>query len=200
MGYRWRDILIGIVILAAIAGAIWMGLDKDDGTEEAVEQRQTEGTKEEPSGETTKAAGEEQPEEGFQAPDFTLNTLDGDKVTLSKNEGKPSLINLWASWCPPCKMEMPYLQKAYEKYGDQVNFRMVNLTSLDNKDKMIDYLKEEKFTFPVLLDETGKVGQKYMAFAIPQTYIVDEKGQVIHKITRTMTEEQLEEIMKELTS
>ncbi len=65
---------------------------------------------------------------------------------------------------------------------------------------MIDYIKDEKFTFPVLLDETGEVGEKYMAFAIPQTYIVDEKGQVIQKITRTMTEEQLEEIMKELTS
>lgn len=95
---------------------------------------------------------------------------------------------------------MPHLQKAYEKYGDQVNFHMVNLTSLDNKDKMIDYIKDGKYTFPVLMDETGKVGEKYMAFSIPQTYIVDEKGQVIQKIMGAMTEEQLEEIMRELTS
>ncbi|GGA32408.1 thioredoxin [Kroppenstedtia guangzhouensis] len=206
MGNRWRNILIGIVILAAVAGAVWTAMDKSEGEDKTATDSNEQGkagvTKEEQSGDKRKAGGirEERAEEGFQAPDFTLNTLEGKKVTLSKNEGKPSLVNLWASWCPPCKVEMPHLQKAYEKYGDQVNFHMVNLTSLDNKDTMIDYIKDEKFTFPVLLDETGEVGEKYMAFSIPQTYIVDEKGQVIQKITGAMTEEQLEEIMKELTS
>lgn len=206
MGHRWRNVLIGIVILAAIAGAIWKATDPGEDTEKAATDHSEQGkagvAKEEKSGETRKtgATREMRSEEGFQAPDFTLNTLEGKKVTLSKNGGKPSLVNLWASWCPPCKVEMPHLQKAYEKYGDQVNFHMVNLTSLDNKDKMIDYIKDGKYTFPVLMDETGKVGEKYMAFSIPQTYIVDEKGQVIQKIMGAMTEEQLEEIMRELTS
>lgn len=204
----WRNFLIGAVILAAIAGAVWTAVDKDGGTE----QRATSGTgekgkddsakgsegKEEPSGK--KAERDERPEEGFQAPDFTLDTLEGKTVTLSKNGGKPSLVNLWASWCPPCKEEMPHLQKAYEEYGDQVNFHMVNLTSQDSRDKMVEYVKGEEFTFPVLLDPKGEVGEQYMAFSIPQTYIVDEQGQVIRKITGAMTEEQLEEIMKELTS
>lgn len=197
MGYRsrWVNILVVVVILAAIGGAVWMTMDKEDDQDQATSSDQ--GTKE--TEEQAGATREKQSEEGFQAPDFTLKTLEGETVTLSKNDGKPSLINLWASWCPPCKVEMPHLQEAYEKYGDQVNFHMVNLTSLDNKDKMVKYIKDEKYTFPVLLDETGKVGEEYMAFSIPQTYIVDENGQVIEKITGAMTKEQLEEIMKDLT-
>src|SRR5690606_25688570 len=128
-------------------------------------------------------ARDQQAAKRFQAPDFTLKTLEGEEVTLSENDGKPSIINLWASWCPPCKVEMPHIQEAYEKYGDQVHFHMVNLTSLDNKKKMKKYVKKEQFTFPILLDETGEVGEKYQAFSIPQTYVVNEKGEVIQKIT-----------------
>lgn len=200
MGYRWRNILVVVVILAAIGGAVWTAMDKGDSQDQASsdDKKSTKATED---GENKQAGAtrDQQSEEGFQAPDFTLKTLEGETVTLSKNDGKPSLVNLWASWCPPCKVEMPHLQKAYEKYGDQVNFHMVNLTSLDNKDKMVKYIKDEKYTFPVLLDETGKVGEEYMAFSIPQTYIVDENGQVIEKITGAMTKEQLEEIMKDLT-
>ncbi|OYD08098.1 TlpA family protein disulfide reductase [Paludifilum halophilum] len=207
MGNRlfWRNLLIAVVILGAVAGSIWAS-----GGQNASEQKASESDRSTPAQEsesqTNPQKGAKGPNrdqraaEGFQAPDFTLKTLKGDEVTLSEAGGKPTLINLWASWCPPCKVEMPHIQEAYEKYGEQVNFRMVNLTSLDDKEKMKQYVKKEKFTFPILLDESGEVGEKYQAFSIPQTYIVNEKGEVIQKITGAMTEEQLQEIMKELTS
>ncbi len=94
MGNRWRNILIGIVILAAIAGAVWTAMDKSEGEDKTAtdsnEQGKAEVTKEEQSGDNRKAGGirEERAEEGFQAPDFTLNTLDGDKVTSVQKRGK----------------------------------------------------------------------------------------------------------------
>lgn len=119
MGHRWRNVLIGIVILAAIAGAIWKATDPGEDTEKAATDHSEQGkagvAKEEKSGETRKtgATREVRSEEGFQAPDFTLNTLEGKKVTLSKNGGSP----LWstcgrlgvrrARWrCPTCRKPM----------------------------------------------------------------------------------------------
>ncbi|PTX65074.1 peroxiredoxin [Melghirimyces profundicolus] len=196
MGYRsiWRNILVAVVIVAAVAGAVWTAADRGDQDQTASDSPSSGQVKQ---GESSR---DEQASEGFRAPDFTLKTLDGKTVRLSDNGGKPSIINLWASWCPPCKVEMPHIQEAYEKYGDRVNFYMVNLTSLDNKDKMKKYVEKEGFTFPVLLDETGEVGERYQAFSIPQTYVVSEKGEIIEKIAGAMSKEQLEEMMKKLTS
>ncbi len=112
-------------------------------------------------------------------------------MELAKNGGKPSFINIWASWCPPCKVEMPHIQEAYEKYGDRVNFLMVNLTETDDLDKMKDYLSTEGYTFPVLLDEKGEVADRYGVISIPVTYAVDDKGVIIHKQMGAMTRGQI---------
>ncbi|QKG84796.1 TlpA family protein disulfide reductase [Kroppenstedtia pulmonis] len=201
----WRNLAILIVVVAAIGGAVYMGLPKGDSSDqESAKEDQSkkvesgiEPEKKSPSQPGKRDTG---PQETFQAPDFTLKTLDGKTVTLSENDGKPSVINIWASWCPPCKVEMPYFQKAYDKHQDQVNFLMVNLTANDSIDKAKSYLEKENYTFPVLLDETGEVAMDYQAFAIPQTYVVNEKGEIIHRITGSITQTQLDEIMKDLTS
>ncbi|MBA4601929.1 TlpA family protein disulfide reductase [Thermoactinomyces mirandus] len=187
---NWRNLLIGILIVIAVGGAFWTANSgKGDSPNQTTSSRT----------EQASVQRDESPQEKMKAPDFTLQTLDGKTVQLSKNGGKPSLINFWASWCPPCKVEMPYIQKAYEKYGNQVNFMMVNLTAMDDKAKMEQFLKEGSYDFPVLLDETGKVGEMYQAFSIPTTYIVDENGIIINHIMGAMSESQLTEIMEKIS-
>lgn len=196
----WRNAVIGAVIVIAVAGAIWV--NGSEGKHSTSSPSPSE-SRPAPSGPDRTASPadhrEERPEEGFTAPDFTLRTLDGKTVELAQNDGKPTLINFWASWCPPCKEEMPHIQKAYEKYGDRVRFLMVNLTALDDRENMERYIRRENFTFPVLLDETGEVGKRYNTFSIPQTYIVNEKGEIVRKIVGAMSKDQLEEIMRQLT-
>lgn len=185
---NWRNWLIGAVIVIAVGGALWTAnSDKGDSP--------TDSSRTEPAS----VQRDESPQENMKAPDFTLKTLDGKAAELGKNNGKPTIINFWASWCPPCKVEMPYIQKAYEKYGDRVNFMMVNLTAMDDKEKMEQFLKEGGYSFPVLLDETGKVGEMYQAFSIPVTYIVDENGFIIKHVMGAMSEGQLTEIMEKIS-
>lgn len=187
---NWRNLLIGTIIVIAIGGALWTAnAGKGDSSNQTDSSRT----------EQTSVQRDEAPQEEMKAPDFTLKTLDGNTVELSKNSGKPTMINFWASWCPPCKVEMPYIQKAYEKYGDQVNFMMVNLTAMDDKAKMKQFLKEGGYNFPVLLDETGEVSEMYQAFSIPMTYIVDENGIIISRIMGAMSEGQLTEIMEKIS-
>src|SRR5690625_3123196 len=100
---RGKNVWVGIVIILLIVGAVFMNQSREG-------QQQT-ATAVEPDRDV-------KPQEGFAAPDFTLQSLSGETVQLYENNGKPSLINFWASWCPPCKVEMPDLQEAYDTYGD----------------------------------------------------------------------------------
>ncbi|SMO48515.1 TlpA family protein disulfide reductase [Melghirimyces algeriensis] len=195
----WRNLLVGLVILAAVGGAIWASMDKNEqqtsGSETSGEEQKKDP---EQKKETKKPVREEKAAEGFRAPDFTLETLEGKSVTLSQNDGKPSLINFWASWCGPCRVEMPHLQEAYDQYKDQVNFIMVN--TQDKELGMKTFLEDNGYTFPVVVDQTEEVSQKYSIFNIPQTFIVNSEGEITKRIMGSMSKEQLEEIMEELTS
>lgn len=139
-------------------------------------------------------------ERGMAAQDFELETLTGEQVRLYENDGKPTLINFWASWCPPCKIEMPYLQDAYDKYGEDINFMMVDLTFNDNFDNMTSYIEESGYTFPIPLDMTGDVTQAYQTLVIPTTFIVDSEGIITHKVQGSMTEDYIQKMMKEATN
>lgn len=198
-----RNGLIFLVIVIAVIGAIWVGGNKEEtgNGPPAVEtpEESAEQSEELPSSSSQEASDVEQPQKGFRAPNFKLKTLDGKTVELADNGGKPSFINIWASWCPPCKVEMPHIQEAYEKYGDRINFHMVNLTVSDDKNKMKEYLSSEGFTFPVLLDEKGDVADRYGVLSIPMTFAVDEKGVIVHKQMGAMSREQIFDLMEQLT-
>jgi thiol-disulfide isomerase/thioredoxin len=117
------------------------------------------------------------PREGFLAPDFTLDTLDGKKVTLSELRGKIVIINLWATWCPPCRAEMPALENAYEQYKDsEVIILGLNVTNQDSEKDIPPFLKEFGLTFPILLDRDGSVSTLYQLKALPTTYFVNREG------------------------
>jgi peroxiredoxin len=117
------------------------------------------------------------PREGFLAPDFTLDTLDGKKVALSELRGKIVIINLWATWCPPCRAEMPALENAYEQYKDsEVIVLGLNVTNQDSEKDIPPFVKEFGLTFPILLDRDGSVSTLYQLKALPTTYFVNREG------------------------
>lgn len=135
--------------------------------------------------------------EGAVAPDFELSTLDGQKIKLSDYRGKKVILNFWATWCPPCKAEMPHMEKFYKENKDKnVEILAVNLTNMDKGIEEVKvFVKEYGLTFPIPLDEEGIAGTTYQAFTIPTSYILDEKGVITKKIVGPMDEK----MMKELT-
>lgn len=117
------------------------------------------------------------PQKGFAAPDFSLTDTNGNTVTLSELRGQAVLINLWASWCPPCRAEMPAMQRAYADYANQgFTILAVNLTDQDSRAAALDFAAEHALTFPILFDETGEVGQLYASSALPTSFFVDSNG------------------------
>lgn len=117
------------------------------------------------------------PKQGFLAPDFSLPTIDGDPITLSELRGKPVLINFWASWCPPCRIEMPAIQNVYDDYKDQDFVVLaVNTTYQDNLDDAITFAQNLKLTFPILLDKDGNAANLYEVRALPTTFFIDANG------------------------
>ena len=117
------------------------------------------------------------PREGFLAPDFTLDTLQGENVTLSDLRGKIVLINLWATWCPPCRAEMPALENAYKQYKDsEVIILGLNVTNQDSEKDIPPFVNEFGLTFPILLDRDGSVSALYQLKGLPTTFFVNRAG------------------------
>lgn len=117
------------------------------------------------------------PQAGFQAPDFTLTSLSSESITLSELRGHPILVNLWASWCGPCRTEMPAIQRVYDQYREQGFVVLaVNATLQDSTQAANAFVDEFGFTFPVLLDVDGRVASLYRLRAFPSSYFVDANG------------------------
>ena len=134
-----------------------------------------------PPGSTT-SGSIQVPQEGFQAPDFSLSTLDGEEFALSEFRGRAILVNFWATWCPPCRSEMPAMQQVYMDYGtDEFVILAINSTYQDQSDKVEAFINEGGLTFPVLLDITGEVSNRYQVHSMPTSFFIDPEG-VINEI------------------
>jgi cytochrome c biogenesis protein CcmG/thiol:disulfide interchange protein DsbE len=117
------------------------------------------------------------PRQGFSAPDFSLQTPGGETYTLADLRGKPVLINLWTSWCPPCRAEMPALERVYKEYRDQgFEILAVNSTSQDNQQDAVSFAEELGLTFPILLDPTGEISHLYQLSSLPTSFFVGKDG------------------------
>ncbi|MBI3360074.1 MAG: TlpA family protein disulfide reductase [Chloroflexi bacterium] len=117
------------------------------------------------------------PREGFPAPDFTLDTLDGATATLSAFRGQVVIVNLWASWCGPCRAEMPAIQELYVANRQRgLAVLAVNGTFQDSEADARAFAQKYGLTFPILLDRDGAVSRRYLLRALPSTFFVDRRG------------------------
>ena len=128
------------------------------------------------------------------AKDFTVYTDEGEAARLISLRGKPAVINFFASWCGPCKMEMPYFDEAYKTYGDQITFMMVDLCAYgnDTKENAKKLVADGGWTFPVYFDTEGSAVQAYSVRSMPTTIFVSAEGELVGKQVGAMTQEQLQ--------
>ncbi|MBQ4630750.1 MAG: TlpA family protein disulfide reductase [Clostridia bacterium] len=115
------------------------------------------------------------------APDFTVYDADGNTVKLSDFKGTPVVVNFWASWCGPCKSEMPDFESAYQKYGNEICFLIVNMTdgSRETVENASAYINEKGYTFPVFFDSDMSAAYAYTVSSIPASYFIDKDGNLV---------------------
>ncbi len=113
------------------------------------------------------------------APDFSLQSLDGSTVRLSDLKGQVVLINFWATWCAPCREEMPLLDAIYQKYN-RLGVELLGINVEEDASGAQEYLNETPVTFPILFDPDGRVSKQYQVKAMPSTILVDRHGNVRH--------------------
>lgn len=130
--------------------------------------------------------------------DFVVVDENGEERTLQSFIGKPIVLNFWASWCPPCKAELPDFQDAYEKYGTQVEFVMVNLTDgvRETEDVAKDYMNTNGYTLPVYFDINQDAVNAYSIYSIPTTYFINKDGEMVTSVKGMIDSETLEEDIK----
>ncbi len=117
------------------------------------------------------------------APDFTVYDENGNPHKLSDYFGKPIVLNFWASWCPPCKAEMPEFNEKYKELGDEIQFLMVNVTYGDVFQDAVDHIQQQGYQFPVLYDHTGEAAYTYQVEGIPVTYFINAEGVLVtHRV------------------
>ncbi len=189
-----------MALIALLVGIVVVNIIQDVRENDEIEAAQEEFL--------TQSQTEEQTSEGLKngdvPPDFELETLEGASVKLSDYKGKKVILNFWASWCPPCKAEMPHMENYYKTKAKQQNTEIlaVNLTNAErggNVNKKVEnFIEEYDLTFTVPLDESGEIGKTYGAFTIPTTYMIDTNGKIHTKIIGPMDEETIEKIVSEM--
>ncbi|HSL28459.1 MAG TPA: TlpA disulfide reductase family protein [Anaerolineales bacterium] len=119
------------------------------------------------------------PQKDFLAPDFSLNTTDGKAVRLSDLRGQAVLINLWATWCPPCREEMPSIEEVYQEYQDEgFTVLAVNMTYQDDPLRVVPFVEEQGLSFPILLDDSGVMAHAYQMRSLPSSYFIRRDGTI----------------------
>jgi cytochrome c biogenesis protein CcmG/thiol:disulfide interchange protein DsbE len=115
--------------------------------------------------------------EGFKAPDFELEDVQSNLIDLQQFRGQVVLLNLWASWCTPCRAEMPAMEAVYQSLRDQgFTVLAINMSSQDDINQAIGFMNETGITFPVLFDTEGEVERAYSLQALPTSFFIDQKG------------------------
>lgn len=170
-----------------------------DSTDNTVEDRETD------SSNTSETSKEETSIPAF---DFTLTDQYGKEHTLSDYKGKVVFLNFWATWCPPCKKEMPDIEELYQEYNlnqDEVVFLGVaNPSSLEypnnqdgTEDEIIQFLDDNGYSFPTLFDKTGEVLYDYYISAFPTTFMIDKEGNIVGYVPGMMTREIMESVIEQ---
>jgi len=175
-----RNILIGAVGIAALAGIAYLA---------TLPAAPTVSTSADAA---DIAALEIAPSQGALAPDFSLFNLDGEQITLSELRGRPVMINLWATWCAPCRIEMPHIQDRFERYAGE-GFLVLAVDFDEPAGIVADFRDELGLTFDILLDPGAEVQELYRNRNYPSTFFIDENGVIQVQHIGLMTEGQLDE-------
>ncbi len=170
--------LLAFVILIAGASVLYSQLSKDFTPDSIVEDN----TQGEVSGDSANetpnddnSASQTQP-----APDFTMEDMDGNAVKLSDFFGKPIVLNFWASWCGPCKAEMPDFEEVYNERGEEIQFLMVNCTGgRETLEAAKTFLDGSGYTFPVYFDTAAEGAMAYGTYSIPMTFFINSEGNLV---------------------
>lgn len=175
-----KKVVAAVILVTLLTVAIVQAMDKTTETPETTSQ-------------TT--ASNEGLAIGAKAPDFELKTLAGETVKLSNLRGKKVMLNFWATWCPPCKAEMPAMEQLSKQTEKDVVILAVNI---DPQLDVQGFIDENKITFPIPLDTDDKVNETYQVLSIPTTYFIDSKGIIQNKYTGSMTLDVMKDFTKKL--
>lgn len=147
---------------------------------------------------TTDGGSAGPPEIGNLAPDFELNTPDGQTVVLSELKGTPVLLNFWATWCGPCVHEMPFLQQIHEDWpGEELVLLAVNIG--ENSSQVGQFMQSYGFSFTVLLDSQAALAQRYNVYGIPTSVFIDKEGVIQEiKVGAFQSQAEIENILDRL--
>ncbi|MEJ2750058.1 MAG: TlpA disulfide reductase family protein, partial [Anaerolineae bacterium] len=156
-----RYTFIGVVLfIVGIMLLLWMALQPGDG-------------------QSTARSGPQVPEQGKPAPSFTSPALSGGEVTLADHVGEVVIVNFWATWCPPCKAEMPGINAFYERHQDE-GLVVLAVNAKESESLVRPFIEASGFSFPVLLDPAGSVVNQYQIRSFPTTIVIDRDGVVRH--------------------
>lgn len=158
-----------------------------------------------PTSEQTQGTQGEMDSEIIPAPDFTLIDQYGNRHTLSEYKGKTVFLNFWATWCPPCKAEMPHIEELYNEYGKNeedvviLGVAMPKMGKEGTKEEIIEFLSQNEYTFPVGFDESEyhDVAYQYYINAFPTTFIINKEGNVEGYVPGAMNKEMMQQIIED---
>ncbi len=119
---------------------------------------------------------------GYLAPDFSLRNLKGNYQSLDSFSGQVVVLNFWATWCVPCRVEMPSFEKLYRRYRSEGVTVLAVTLDKNSEQNIKSFVEEYELSFPVLLDEEGKVERLYPSMTIPFTYVIDRDGRIVARV------------------
>lgn len=140
------------------------------------------------------------PRLGYRPPNFTLQDLQGRTVELGSFRGKVIFINFWATWCVPCRAEMPAMERLYQDFKDKDFVMLAISEDLEGRSVVVPFVEEFKFTFPILLDPDLIINDRYGVKGIPTTFLIDKTGTITHKMlgARDWTQKESRDTVRKL--
>ncbi len=171
----WRTVVFPLLVIAAIAAVIWwIDYRPDGGSTSSTGQRY--GPMELPAALAAPGA-DVSPQQGALAPDFLLEKLDGGDLRLSDYRGQPLVVNFWATWCAPCRREIPQFVSAYDRLRDQ-GLVVIGVNLQESKSIIQNYADDFGMKFPIAIDHNGEVAKRYRLLGLPMTFFIDRQGVV----------------------